>query len=253
MTYSLYLLFRFASRHCVRFFQFDDVLVFILKIDRNDQFTDVLKVQDAMTNFGTAFFEFECLAPGMAQPIVYETLTFALGPILFGVVLWVACKRFERLDTAKTTIVVVSNFMYIMLTKRAMLLFSCVRLGSGPEDYFLTSDLTTQCWTGTHLWLVGLLGVPMLILFAVGIPVGFAVLLYRNRFLINGPSSAAKLSFAKNYGFLLHGYRLDNTAPLFWEAVTLSRRSALQSVAAFFTFKRHAQVRTFEALQKFKE
>lgn len=43
-------------------------------------------------------------------------------------------------------------------------------MGTRSEDVFLTEDLSVQCWSSTHFGFIGTLGVPLLLLYVLGIP-----------------------------------------------------------------------------------
>ena len=239
---------------CVSYLQFN-VIALSFAFNWEEAFASALTAQDAVTTFGTAYFELECLLGGAGRPILVETLVFALTPLLVVSLVWVGLGARGNGELAKTVIVVVFFLLQPTLTKRTMLLFSCVSLGAGANDYFLAADLSTRCWTSEHLLLVLCLGVPMLVVYALGVLFGFFLLLYRNRDMV-GPlatpsagvqapePSRARVVFQQNYGFLWSGYDIDNAqqpVSMYWEVVIVCRKTLLNMVAVFFSFNSHAQ------------
>ena len=60
-----------------------------------------------------------------------------------------------------------------MLVRRFALVLSCTRLGAARDDLFLTEDLSIQCWVSSmHQMYILLLGVPLFLLYIVGIIYG---------------------------------------------------------------------------------
>ncbi len=57
------------------------------------------------------------------------------------------------------------------LVNRFALVLSCVQLGASPQDVFLSQDLTIPCWQRQHIFYICTLGLPLLLLYVVGVPV----------------------------------------------------------------------------------
>ena len=57
------------------------------------------------------------------------------------------------------------------LVNRFALVLSCVQLGASPQDVFLSQDLTVPCWQRQHIFYICTLGLPLLLLYVVGVPV----------------------------------------------------------------------------------
>ena len=204
-----------------------------------------MTAQDAVTSFGSAYVELECLIGRTDQPFLVETLLFASAPVLVLSLMWVYLRLKKDTSLVRTTTVVVFFLLQPTLTKRTMLLFSCIRLGSGAEDFFLTADLATRCWSGEHMTLVLLVGTPMLLFYMLGIPLGLFLLLFRNRDWVLaqpvGDKSPEQASFHRNYSFLWDGYQVDTFHHASWEVVMVCRKTLLNVVAVFFAFNAHAQ------------
>ena len=73
-------------------------------------------------------------------------------------------------------------------------MFSCRTLLSKPEHFWLRADLREACFIGSHLrWSVAV-GLPALLVWAVGLPAGAATLLWKRRGML------ADLEIKEHYG-----------------------------------------------------
>ncbi len=143
------------------------------------------------------------------------------------------------------------------LTNRTMMIFSCLQLGSSPQDYFLRENLALRCWSEQHLILVFLFGLPMLILYVLGIPLGILVLLKKNSAFViahisstlprqmlvpelrsTDAGSMAHQEFRQKYAFLYEGYCANY---FWWEVICMLRKALLQFIAVFFASSYYAQ------------
>ena len=216
----------------INFIQFNAIAL-AFAFDWQAAFADLLTAEDAVMSFGTAYLQLGCLTRGNTQPFVAETLVFLLFLPLVLVLLWIVGKALGHPNMAKTTGAVICFLLQPTLTQRAMLVFSCVRLGNGPDDFFLMQDLDLRCWSSEHAVLVALLGVPMLCVYVLGIPAGFFLLLRQK-------SKQDKDQFDQNYRWIWLGYQDQY---LYWEVVIMLRKSFLTMAAVFFSFNYHAQAR----------
>eukprot|EP00891_Asterochloris_glomerata_P003833 jgi/Astpho2/3833/Aster-x1177 len=135
---------------------------------------------------------------------------------------WAYCRR--RLITS---MVVVLFFFYPDLSENVANVFACYPMQFGTYSngnngehtvFYWTQDTTQICFRGSHFWLTMTVGIPGALLICIGIPAGFAGILYKNRDHLNDPE------IKKTYGFLYSGYKPQY---YFWESVTLSRNLLL--------------------------
>ena len=49
-------------------------------------------------------------------------------------------------------------------------MYDSVKMGATDEDWFLLEDLHVRCWTSTHAGYIFGLGLPLLILYVIGVP-----------------------------------------------------------------------------------
>ena len=133
---------------CVSYFQLNAAGL-SFQFDWENDIADLLAVQEGATSFGAAYFEVACLTG--TESVVQETLFFALAPgVLLGLV-WAVLPCTGHTDVAKTVTMVVCFLLQPTLTQRTMSLFSCVRLGDGPDQLYMTQDLTVRCWSSEHV------------------------------------------------------------------------------------------------------
>jgi len=131
-------------------------------------------------------------------------------------------------------------FFYPWLVRIGLGFFSCIPLDSmGDESSsdpypqyavanarwgYWSADMQQACYTGWHMrWAMGL-GVPAVLLFCVGVPVGIAVLLYRNRRKIDGSAPPSKLAF------LYNTYRPER---YYYEVVSTVHIACVMAVSVF--------------------
>jgi hypothetical protein len=96
--------------------------------------------------------------------------------------------------------VVVALFVaHPTLSTRAMKLFQCTQL---TDKWYLKEQLEEECWSASHLLWVGVCGIPMLLVYVVGIPAFALVILYRNRAAIPTAATATHEAFHSKFSFL---------------------------------------------------
>lgn len=89
----------------------------------------------------------------------------------------------DPVDLAKSTgmsVAVISLFLLQpSLVKQFALLFSCTSLGAEDTGLFLLENLSIQCYSQAHWRLLLGLGLPLLVLFVLGVPYGLYLWLSR--------------------------------------------------------------------------
>ena len=95
--------------------------------------------------------------------------------------------RVSALKNFKITCILLMFYAYTSIVKSVLAMVSCVEYetpGSNdayPEGlYFLETDLSIQCWTGTHKFYVSVAAL-FLVIYALGIPLAAFLLLYKWR------------------------------------------------------------------------
>jgi hypothetical protein len=130
---------------------------------------------------------------------------------------------------------VVLFYAFPTLVKAALTFFACLRiddasgpypayaLASHPSGYW-TADIQQECFAGVHRTWALALGVPAVLLFCVGLPVGMFVFLWVNRFKVDDPE------YRKYFGFVYRNYTVSKC---WWEAVWATQTVLLTAVAVF--------------------
>jgi hypothetical protein len=122
------------------------------------------------------------------------------------------------------TFLVVIFVMYPDTTDAFMSLFSCTCLDNSVGPYavyrlatgcYFSYDMTTKCYSGQHLLVMLLVGIPGAFLWALGIPIGFAVYLWYYRARLD------EKVFSGRHSIMYQDYK-----PSFyqWESIILLRK-----------------------------
>lgn len=140
--------------------------------------------------------------------------------------------RFSVVDRLAATFMVVAFFFLPTFMRIVFSFFSCVPIDT-PVDApyeaaavgaFWVHDVNQLCYSGYHrAWSLGL-GLPLLLIFCLGLPGSAAVFMLRNRSRLSEPS------FLQHYGFL---YRMYKPSCCYWEAVLMLQTITLVAVSVF--------------------
>jgi hypothetical protein len=139
-----------------------------------------------------------------------------------------------------TAITVVMFMIHPNITKQFFMVFSCKSIGgiADPGASFLLGDLTEPCHSSQHLFFMFTLGIPMLLLWVLGIPLFAWVILFSNRKLIQANSAglssvtlARKKALESQMAFLYRGYKPTR---FYWFLMEMGRKVALVAIAVFF-------------------
>jgi hypothetical protein len=168
--------------------------------DWNAAMDSMLGVQEEVTTLGTAYFKLQCIFPGLvsARVFVTDSTFYILFPVLLSLIAgglvaaWKLCKAdgfsstqgsalLLALGSARTVAILVLYLLQPYLVNRFCLVFSCIRLGNGNNDLFLTEDLSVRCWSPEHNVYILALGLPLLTVYVLGFPLSILWLLTRNR------------------------------------------------------------------------
>ena len=103
--------------------------------------------------------------------------------------------------------------------------FQCRSIGR-PEDKYLTIDMEEPCWQGRHAHFALLVGMPMLVLYAVTAPLGIIFRLSKAKKM-----RLAHPSILLRYGLIYSGYR---SSKYWFELVVLVRKYLVIVASTFF-------------------
>ena len=143
------------------------------------------------------------------------------------------------IDVLTVTFLVVLFYFYPGLVRTAFSFFACLRMddisstSKDPYPEFAVAnaslgywvfDVEQECWQGWHLSWSLALGVPCLLLFCVGVPLGIGFALWKARFALDLPESSHPL------GFLYCNYRLKR---YYWEVVSTAQIALVAALSVF--------------------
>ena len=98
-----------------------------------------------------------------------------------------------------------------------MQLLTCDQLGTGDPRRYLRRDLQIVCWESSHLAWALTIGIPFLILYALGIPMFSLYVMFKRKHKLH-----KDLATVSRFGFLYLGYAEH---AWYWEAIgACSRR-----------------------------
>eukprot|EP00798_Chlamydomonas_sp_ICE-L_P007587 gene7587-742_t len=135
------------------------------------------------------------------------------------------------------TIISVVFFVYPGITETLLSFFTCPLIetnesGVAYYEYSLSagrywsSDYSLKCYEGAHLQLVVFLGIPGVVLFAIGVPIFSWWFLSRHKDKLREPA------FVQEYGFIYGDYRDDT---YYWESIVMGRKFFIVLVVVFFS------------------
>ncbi|KAG2424642.1 hypothetical protein HXX76_014367 [Chlamydomonas incerta] len=212
----------------------------------------LLSAAKSASNSITSVVSIDCsLKPGPVPVSVQKVLIQIATPfVILGLALVVWCLLFMRLRLRKkgtsetwasylrpriiiTTIAVIF-YVYPDITNALLSMFSCPPLDplSGTYTQFMeargkywASDYDLRCYAQPHLWLVAAVGIPGVVMFAVGAPIFSWLWLSRHRDLLY-----TSRDFGVSYGFMYEDY---NRVSYFWDSVIMFRKLAVVTVIVF--------------------
>ena len=172
---------------------------------------------------------------GSLNPVYCKSTLLLLAPLLFMVLGYIfcfiyvyfrhrICKRWDATSSSNHKLyamhrmsllisIILMFYIYISVCRGIYDLMHCRKLG--PQGYFLYGDLETQCYTPSYYtWALGL-GIPGFLLYVIGIPVMFSLILFLNRHQLTDPKVRRYL------GILYNGYKLRY---YWWEVITMLRK-----------------------------
>jgi hypothetical protein len=126
-------------------------------------------------------------------------------------------------DTWIFSVVLIGYVMYPTLVRFPFELLQCRQIGG---KLYLERDLQEECFAAgqRHIFMVWVLAVPSLIIYAVGMPLSAFIILWAHRIKLNTNKYRFRL------GLLYSGYRQDRW---WWELIVAARKVVIISLASF--------------------
>eukprot|EP00347_Sterkiella_histriomuscorum_P014799 403359479 len=143
---------------------------------------------------------------------------------------WGLFNLFRKLDKASFTrntivsIIVVIFLAHPTLTSNAFSMMNCYEIESGEQ--WLQADLEIKCWNDTHTRWFMIVGLPMLIVWVIGMPVFALLLMFFNR------EKLADEQFFSRYRMLYQGLKRKH---FYWEIVNTFRKISIVSINVFLS------------------
>ena len=169
-----------------------------------------MQAQESVGTAGSSFLQVGCLlALGSTSAFYAQCMLLLVLPLLAPVVsamyigMFALYKRLrnetiiaktEARDGFVTCVLFILFLIHPTLVKQCFQMLACQRLGESDADLFLKRDHSQRCFDVDHFKWLGLVALPMLILWVAGIPVAGAVLVHRNRDNLQAPEVRACMS-----------------------------------------------------------
>ena len=122
------------------------------------------------------------------------------------------------------SVVVVLFLIYPSMITISFGLFNCKELDKGEQ--WLLKDLQMKCWGNDHTKWAYMIGIPMIILWVIGIPFVGLFILCKHRHNLNEEETLAR------YKMMYQGLRMD---VYYWEFVNLLRKLCVISINVFLS------------------
>lgn len=182
------------------------------------------------------------------EPIYFKMILACLFPLLciaIVAVFWFIYERFRKNNKNLTkfiTSVIILIFMTLpQVTTITFAIYNCIDVFADGRS-FLAIDMSLQCWAGDHQFYSNRFGVPIIIIWILGLPVSALIILYRKRKALSEDQNMAR------YGFLYTG--LNHTC-FYWEILLHFRKVLMICINVFLTtFKPLYRVITLYLLYK---
>jgi hypothetical protein len=203
-------------------------------------FTTLFQIGGAVTVLGQHFVNLKCMLPSYSEAEVFYSSRIAwalLPPLLSGacVLTWVLIHGFfgwgmgrPFRDKLRTTIAALLYLIWAGLCSEVFALFACRDLCG---EYRLRADVEELCFEGRHWNYAVFLGVPMLLVYVIGFPVGALVAvwrLHRRAELKNKPLD--ECAGHQTWGGIYSSFREETW---WWEGTVAARKVVVASIGVF--------------------
>ena len=147
-----------------------------------------------------------------------------------------------------TTLTVVMLMIHPNVTRQFFTILSCKNVGGtvDPSASVVLGEMLEPCYSSQHILFIVAIGMPMLILWVLGIPFFAWLVLYRNRDLVMTPAQGAsatmrnkKKVFESQMAFLYRGYKPTR---YYWFLMEMARKVLLVAISVFFPGALHTQL-----------
>eukprot|EP00347_Sterkiella_histriomuscorum_P014519 403360570 len=153
-------------------------------------------------------------------PIIAIAVTFVFWT------LWKLIRSASNFVTNLVTSLIIIIFICLpSITSITFAIFNCVEIFNDGES-FLALDMSIQCWHDEHSYYAKSFGIPIIIIWVMGLPSLALFFLYRKR------QNLQDIANLKRYGFLYLGLKEKS---FYWEILLHFRKVFLICINVFFT------------------
>eukprot|EP00474_Spongospora_subterranea_P008032 CRZ08490.1 hypothetical protein [Spongospora subterranea] len=208
-----------------------------------DSVQKTMAVQSKAADVGQSILSVDCFLGSIdVSPFYIQSALFMGLPIFMAIAPLLAIVPYQiyiristgvrlSLDHIKDqyiTSVIVSLFViHPNIVQQTLKIFNCMSLSSQSGYSYLLADLSQQCWSSEHSKWVMATGLPMLILYVIGIPFSAYIILRKNQGQLD------QIKMKMRYSFLSQGY---TKSCYFWEIVVVGRKVLLSAISVFLSF-----------------
>eukprot|EP00347_Sterkiella_histriomuscorum_P014067 403362285 len=213
--------------HFSRFKQF--MQIWMWRAKTNNDTSVILKI---MTNFLQVITTTSSLKLDWPVPLVKFYNIFSQVGMSFLMI-----RRQYKKETLKRWVIIsaiiITYFLHPQITKFIIGIFFCIKLDN--NEYWLQSDLQVRCWTDDHVKFCLIIGLPFMILWVIGLPLGTFIHLYMNR------RNLEVEEFSSKYRVIYRGLKREN---YYWEFINILRKIYIVAINVIL----QTQISIFKAM-----
>ena len=190
---------------------------------------DMFSAQSKVGGSSDQLFSIDCFIGASFKPYYAKLILLASLPAicaLCSLLFWLVWGKIRKSSNLKEkiigSIVVQLFFFQPSLVKYNFSMFNCMELA--PGQYYMTEDMSIQCWESEHLVYTFALVIPSLGLWCTGIPL---ILLYS---LLRNQQKITEIEEKLKYGFLYKGFKPNR---YYWEFLTMLRKMLIICTSVF--------------------
>ena len=189
----------------------------------------MFEVQGKASGGSEQILSVDCFLESAMKPFYAKLIILALIPIIcfvFSALFWFLWKKFVNCENAKEKFVgsIVVQLFYFQpnLVKLNFAIFNCTELA--PGYYYMTEEMSIQCWSKEHLTYSLGVAFPSLIVWCIGVPILLVIFLAKNR------SNLDKITEKLKYGFLYKGFKQNQ---FYWEFIIMLKKMLIITASVF--------------------
>jgi hypothetical protein len=202
-------------------------------------FVSLFQIGGSVALLGKHVVDVKCLYPEYTEAFVFYVMhvAWAVVPILIVALcsmIWVCCykpcKIKETKLKIKATTISVLYLLYPNLCTEALQLFACQNV-CNQKSGFLSADLNEPCWEGRHVHFAFGIGVPMIILYVIGLPLlAFVAIMRTGQRAMRLGVTVHQMPEHTIYAMF---YSMFDVNCWWWELTIAARKVAIASIGVF--------------------